>query len=345
LKSGVKLCAAIIVLSLLFVGVTYAGILSYFGKIVTTVDVHQSVWLDGQEGPPTVTDVIDEPSPGGESFCFKHWLENHASIPVTVAFATTYSPSLWDNEIVTEIYELTGWKYTIEEGRENYAGPIVDLDDPGDPYTTLGNVELEVSYEDGEKGWVVFTVTTPAGLIGSTAETYSGSVVFQFDDDADGLTDWQVSYEPGSLMWAFMGNWGYEEALETGVNPDPREFEDATLREDIQVARDGDQFILKVDFEKLGGCGGSYKFGLYISHLTEYWGGIPGGADQVMIFFPDFDTFNWVDTSGYEIRTVGTETTQITIPSRETVHFCICYTFAVDISPGLYTIITEIQPA
>jgi len=190
----------------------------------------------------------------------------------------------------------------IEEGRENYAGPVVDLDDTEDPYSTLDNIILEVS-DVGD--FMVFTITTPPGMIGSTLQTYSGSVVFIIDEDADGTTDWQVSYEPGSQMWTFIGVWGYEDGYdEDGNPPSPRNFEDATLRNDIAVSRDGDKFILSVSNEKLGGPGSDFRFGIYISHLTEYHGGIPGGAPQVMIFFPYYDLFSWADTTDFPTGTV-----------------------------------------
>ena len=196
----------------------------------------------------------------------------------------------------------TTQKYLIEVGREDYGGPEVDLDDPTDPYSTLDNILLEVSDVDG---FMVFTITTAPGMIAFPADTYSGSVVFIIDEDADGKTDWEVSYETPSQ---YPGHedciWGYEEALESGANPEPREFTDATLRDDITVARDGDKFILGVSYEKLGGPGSDFKFGIYISHLTEYWGGIPGGAGQVMIFFPYFEEFDWADTSAFPTGTV-----------------------------------------
>lgn len=335
---------------LLAVGLASAALLSYYGMITGTAVVHQSVKLDGTECTGgdmtkcTVSDEMGELAPGGEKFCYKHTLKNDASVDATVDFELTKcTPDC--GGITTKYYELLGWSDIIEVGREDYAGTEVDLDNPEDPYATLGNILIEASIEDGAEGWVVFTVTTPAGLIGSTPETYSGSVVFILDEDADGTTDWQVSYEPGSLMFDFDGVWGYEEALETGVNPEPRAFEDATLRDDIQVERDGDKFILKVRFNKLGGCDGSYKFGLYISHLTEYWGGIEGGAGQVMMFYPVFENFDWADMSSYPTRTLGTEITgNLELESGEEKHFCNCYDFAINIVPDTYTITTGITP-
>jgi len=207
-----------------------------------------------------------------------------AALPIVTVSATT-------QEYIIE----------VEVGRENYSGPEVDLDDPSDPYDGLGNIRLEVSY--GEDN-VVFTITTPEGMIGSTPETYSGSVAFIIDEDADDTTDWQVLYEPGSAMFSFDGVWGYEEAEENGQPPSPRAFVDATTVDDIEVARDGANFVLSVSFEKLGGFGSSFKFGFYISVLTEYWGGIPGGAGQVMIFFPYFEDFDWANTTNFPTGTI-----------------------------------------
>lgn len=316
------------------VGIVSAATISYFGQVQMTATVKQAVLLDGKNYTTPITEEVEVA--GGESFCRHHWLKSQTSVPVELKFTTTYSPE--GAGITTTYCTLTEKEYVIEEGRENYNGPVVDLDDPNDPYSTLGNINLKISYEDAK---VVFTITTPSGLIGSTPETYSGSVAFIFDEDADNATDWQVLYEPGSLRWDFDGYWGYEEPVGSG------QWIDASTVSDIEVARDGDNFIVKVDFDRLGGLGSNYKFGFFISVLTEYWGGIPGGADQVMIFFPSYEYFDWFNSSNFELQTVGTEIpedTPFTLAPGERLDFYICYEFAVNIKPDTYTITTKVEP-
>lgn len=246
------------------------------------------------------------------------------------------------DEVTTSYYTFEGVTATVEEGREGYSGPIVDLDDKDDAYSTLDNINLEIDYEASQ---AVFTITTPTGMIGSSPGTYSGSVAFILDEDADGKTDWQVEYEPGSLKFDFGGDWGYEEALESGANPEPRNFVDATTISGIGVARDGDSFILKVDLDMLGGIGSEYKIGFFISVLTEYWGGIidnpTNAADQVKIFYPTYNQFDWADTSNYETRTIGTEITSATLQPLEPLDFVVSNTFK---GVGTYTITTSAVP-
>ncbi len=319
-----------------------ATLLQYYGRITGTVNVKQSVVFS--DGTTEKTYSFEGDAVAGDTYMDTFRIKNRANVPATVKFVDTVNGANEVDGITTKYYKLAEQTYVIEEGKENYNGPEVDLDDPDDAYDTLGNINLRISYEDSK---VVFTITTPTDLIGSTPETYSGSVAFIFDADADGATDWQVLYEPGSGNFNFDGNWGYEEALESGANPTPRTFIDATTVSGLEVARDGDNFIVKVDFDKLGGLGSEYRFGFYISVLTEYWGGIPGGAGQVMIFFPSYDYFDWADTRGYETFTVGTEIQEgetFTIGAGETVTFVIVNEFDIALRPATYTITTYLEP-
>jgi len=337
--------------SLVLVG---AVLLTYYGQINQPYDVMQSVTIGGVGCNGGVCTELEVVGFSGDILVSNvYTLTNNADTPRDVLLETTYDPNEED-EITTSYYEfeLEGVTETVEGGRENYGGDVVDLDDGTDAYNTLGNINLEIDYEASQ---AVFTITTPADMIGSTAGTYSGSVVFIVDEDADGTTDWQVSYEPGSDNWkvpnaVVEGDWGYEEALENGANPNPRAFVDVTTIDGIEVERNEDSFILKVDLDVLGGIGSDYKFGFYISVLTEYWGGLPGGAGQVMIFYPTYSEFNWADTSNYETRTIGTIGTEIDpnpfeLPADSSLDFVVVNEFN-DLSDGFTgTITTEALPA
>lgn len=66
-----------------------AVLLTYFGKIVTTVNVQQSVLLDGRAWDDPVLETIPEAAPGGEEFCFLHKVKNQASIDIPIVFDIT----------------------------------------------------------------------------------------------------------------------------------------------------------------------------------------------------------------------------------------------------------------
>lgn len=76
--------------------------------------MEQSILLDGMDvnsGSMDIEDVIDEPAPGGEEFCFPHYLENKMSIEGTVELETTYDP---DGEGITTRY-LKSIPYTYSK--------------------------------------------------------------------------------------------------------------------------------------------------------------------------------------------------------------------------------------
>ena len=70
-----------------------ATLLPFFGQVQTTATVKQAVVIsaDGitwnNYGNP-ITHTIPEDSPGGETFCYKQWIWNRASIPVEVSLST-----------------------------------------------------------------------------------------------------------------------------------------------------------------------------------------------------------------------------------------------------------------
>ena len=66
-----------------------AALLTYYGQITTTVNVEQSILLDGEPWNYEIIHTIPEAAPGGEEFCFKHTLENKMSVEGEVVFETT----------------------------------------------------------------------------------------------------------------------------------------------------------------------------------------------------------------------------------------------------------------
>jgi len=347
----------VFVIALLGIAVVSAALIGYWGTITGQVTVNQGLFLDGRNYEAQITeDAVTMYSLEEKTVSSGHYLENTADIPAVVTLGLGENDGCFYNQnfnggscdkITTTYLTFEGATETVEEGRENSGGAVVYLDDTTDAYSTLGNINLKIDYENSQ---AVFTITTPEGMIDSTPETYTGSVAFIVDEDADDTTDWQVLYEPGSLYEGHETDWGYEEGYdESGNAPSPRAFVDATDVSDIEVVRDGDNFIVKVDLDRLGGIGSEYKVGFYISHLTEHWFDNnldPTGAGQVMIYYPKFDQFDWADTGNYETRTIGTELEspfEVTVPAHTKLDFAIANYFPQMTYPGTYTITTTVK--
>lgn len=350
-----KTLIAVLAIALL-VGLVSAGLLSYYGRIVTTANIGQSVLLDGKDitGMP-IAETIE--AFGGCRYCYKHTLNNRACEPERVVFDTTYSPLLTDDEIKTRIYDLSPHIITITEGYEGYGGELFDFTkvETIDSTEYFGWDPLIITKNHDMECNVVFTIVAPEG-IDETPENFG----MPFDTDCDGVMDWQIQYhaDPASEDRDF--RWAYSPMVDTDgdgvvdtykkdVGAPPRNWD--PLPSWIEATKDGKTFTIKIDSDKLGNnngkaddCGLSYRFGLFMVEnddgYPESWSG-----EAAIIVYPD-PGFDWFESSGLEEETLGTlVTTTLTIPSESTVIFCICYKFAVNISPGTYTIKTEIKPA
>ena len=76
----------VFMIALFAIGLASAALLSYYGVITGTFVAAQSVLVDGNNWNVGVTDEISESAPGGEEFCFKHFLKNDASVSTNVTF-------------------------------------------------------------------------------------------------------------------------------------------------------------------------------------------------------------------------------------------------------------------
>ena len=73
------------------VGLASAALLTYYGRIQTSVTVGQSVLLDGKDTTEMpITETIS--AIGGDTICKYHWLWNRASVPVDVQLVSWGAP-------------------------------------------------------------------------------------------------------------------------------------------------------------------------------------------------------------------------------------------------------------
>jgi hypothetical protein len=331
---------ALVALALILcVGIVSAAVLPYFGRIVTTVDVKQAVLLDGQDY--TTMPITETPTvAGGESFCRPHWLQSQTSVPVELEFETTISPIVGD-EITVKYYDLSSksWVFETADTGNPEGEDAVDL-----MSMYKAPITVELSYEDDD---VKFKVTLPtSGFVDET----NGNIAFAFDNDADGVADWHVKYQPGEIEPAIEEDWGYA-YVEAG------EWKKwFTVPSDITVEHVDNVFTVAVPIDMLGGCGSTYRFAIDVWHVATPGERAVVDAQFYKFVFPDVDITvypsapwygsGFIDSELYYETTVGKEIPDtLTIPAGETVPFCIRYEFAEDIQGGIYYIYTTVEPA
>jgi len=128
----------VVVIALAVMGTgAFAALLTYYGTITATANVYQSILLDGKDinsGSLAVTDLISEPAPGGESFCFEHNLKNQMSVSGTVNFASDCGKDGNPDNCggITKTY-LENVPYSFSRNFCNFPGSLgVTVEDTGD---------------------------------------------------------------------------------------------------------------------------------------------------------------------------------------------------------------------
>jgi len=101
---------------ILCVGMVSAGLLSYYAKIETTVDVAQGILVDGQGYETPITETIT--GAGGKKLYTWHTITNLGDSPATVTFDSNVTPS--DGGVTVEYFENTA-VLILENKDENWA--------------------------------------------------------------------------------------------------------------------------------------------------------------------------------------------------------------------------------
>ncbi len=358
---------------LVTIGLASAGLLTYYGMVVATVDVKQSILLDEQDYTAPITDGPFHPAPGGEKFCFKHWLKNQMSVEGTVEFDSEVTGPcsgleksdclalncVWDEQecietgITTEYYDLSDHELSpITQGYGGYGGGLFDFTQviPIGSTDYFGWEPLLITKSHDSDCNLIITIEAPEGIY-EPPENFG----LPFDVNGDGVMDWQIQYhaDPASEDRDF--NWAFSELIDSVYTKDmlvegKRQW--SPLPDGITATEDENKkvFTIKIDSDKLGNnngrkddCGLSYKFGLSMVEndkgYPESWSG-----EAVIIVFPD-PGFDWFESSGLEEETLGTEIADtLTLETGEEMLFCNCYDFDELIAPGTYTITTTVLP-
>jgi hypothetical protein len=317
---------AILVLALaMCIGVASAAVLEYFGRIVTTVYVKQAVLLDGKD--ITKMPITEEATvTGGEFFLRSHWLQSQTSVPVNLMFETTIYPD--SNGVSVSYLKSKGYKEVVK---------TVEIYD--------GYYPIEVTVEDvGD--WIQWTFnffaynSTPMQGDGH----FAGAVIISFDGikpafqihDNDGTCaafPWGTwLYSPYDLAGGGWHGWHTSEAAWNTKVEDIWWIE-ATGERYFSANPEG-KFIVKIHKTMLDA---TFYWAVYANQFGFY------NPNNGYSCYPS--GFQW----GSEKFVVAMMLEEITSPfmlqPSERLDFYIKYEFATNITPDVYTITTEVQPA
>jgi hypothetical protein len=316
-KFDKKLCAALIVLSLLAVGTTYAALLTYFGMITTTANVEQAVLLDGFDWTQPITEEVTVA--GGESLCRPHWLQSQTDIPVMVQFATSITPA--EAGITVTYRKPLGYAFS------------------GTTYAITGDYyPADITIEDGECN-VTWTFDMVAGKtlegnghwgygVAISLDGENASFQIHNNDGTDAGFPWGTHlYSPYTDGW-----------VSSSTNTPVTELDWVTCAGDRDYA-DNPTGIFTVTIDK---CMLGSEF------YWAVWVGVGGfyAPNNGYSSYPDGFIWQGAVDGYYELAAITEELSgPFALQPGEHLDFVICYEFAVNIMPKTYAIKTEVNPA
>ena len=316
---------------LLIAGLASAGLLTYYGKITTTVTTQQAIKLDGKQCDPdydacTVTDIISEPAPGGETFCFKHWIENQASVDIPVKFDTAYIPELTNGEIKTKIYKINPTTTLTLENK-----------DPNNWNVISDSTSATLVFDTVNKN---FTYSLMATGLQSDIEY---KLIYYADFAPPRFSNWGGN-NPGALIATVMTDGSGNINVSGIVNLDMN----LPSSPDWNINPNPDYCLNHDEYDNYLHCKGAK---IWLIPSTDYddtnkklttWN--PSNylfeTDLVTYFDCDLGVESYLAGMGGTIVTGN-----LTTVSKQNLPILVCYDFAIDIKPGTYTITTEIKPA
>lgn len=315
-----KLLLGVLAIALL-VGTTGAALLTYYGRIVTTATMGQSVLLDGKNWDDPVTHDIS--GYGGSSYCFQHTLENRGGEDVEIAFDTTFSPS--GDGITVKLLKLLGYEFTGASVGDYAVGiTVVDgecevtwtFDFPMDEDLGNGNMGygLVIAF-DGEGNRPAFQIHNhdwDGGTIAAGTHCYTPC-----DETVEGnWRGWMTGSGEKDVYQTLVSDLDWVSCTGERKHDDNH---DCVFTVTISKCMLGEDFHWAVWF----GVGGFYDYSGYSAYPEGF----------------DWDEFVNAD---YALAELAEElSSPFTLLAAETLDFCICYEFDPLIAPGTYTIVTK----
>lgn len=304
-------------------GIGSAAVLTYYGQIQTTINATQSVIIDGGDYQTLINDEISESAPGGETFCFKHILENRASVAADVEFETSGGG---------DGIETTYW--TIPDSLKETS---IELTSKDSSWVATSSMSGTLTYDTVNE---VFNYAL-SGLSGlDTGKTYA---LIYYADEAPRFDKWEnvngliidtfsgsVSSDSGSIdigtHLPIAGDWN--------INPDPDYCDNNNGYDDYDHCNGAKFWIVPTDDLVNNGVG--------VSGELNAWNPSSYLFETDLGFYFDCDITEL--PSDYPIDSYGESVTGTTISSGEEKAFFVCHGFDIAITPGTYTITTNVKP-
>ena len=304
-------------LGVLVLGLGSAALVGYFGLITTTVDVHQSIVLD--DGDLDIIDEISHPAPGGEEFCFKHFLRNDASVDITIDLV---------NDCTAENVE-GGWMNCVGVEKTHYVMPEIttlELTSKDSNWVATGDMKATLTFDTVNPRFVGTLTTT--GLVAST-----NYALIYYADKPDRYVNWGGD-NPGKVITTFQGD-QTNLAINTNLG--------------MNLPTEPDKNIEMYNYCVLDGYEHCHGAKLWIVPTSDLTGEkLTGWNPSNYLFETDmityFDCNINVLTSNYPINEYGEDVTSITLESGEEKPFFNCYDFDIAVETGTYTLTTKVLP-
>jgi hypothetical protein len=340
----------------LLVGVVSAAVIQFFGQIKVTTTVSQAVLVDGHSYPYVIEELATVA--GGESFCRCHSLQSQTSVPVKLMFETTYSPGLWDDEIIVRYWKapsitIDGFITEAEWGKffwfEDHSG-FDAWDVYGTPThaTSEGRTFKAYAVADCENLYLAFDV------IDDKTDLKGDSLNINFNvgdlnkidaGDCSLETNW-IGVEGKDVMWGVCTGDGWGTRVRTYKTPDAT---GATFDNGVEIRwefTDHRMYEVVIPLSVLG-----VKLGDTVKIAGNIYEGYGSTGSPGLLwndFKDDLYKTNWEDMTYYIDLAIGAEIPEgqvFTLEPYEHLDFYICYEFAVDIWEGEYIITTTVEPA
>lgn len=322
MKKNIVILVAVMIAAALGVSGT---MLLYYGRVLTNVQVEQSIQLEGEEGwlscspgnaDCTLSDNVWEVAPGGEKFCFKHKLRNRMSVNGTVDFATFYTP---DGEgISTAYYGVDGKTTIVLENKDADWKVINDNTKATLTYDTVNptfDFTLGVEALQPQTEYVLIYYADFDPRFALWGGNNPGALIKTFTTDASGNADVTSNVELGMNLPA-EPDWN--------INPSPDYCDNHNGKDDYDHCKGAKFWIVpKTDFDGSKVTNWNPTAFLFETDLGVY-----------------FDCNLGVDE--YLASLVGEPVNGFTIGSDKEQDFLICHSFDEKIVPGTYQIETRI---
>lgn len=316
-----KMLIAVLAIVLL-IGAASAAVLTYYGRIRVTVDVKQSILVDDMDYTQIIDDVIPEAAPGGETFCFKHWLHNYASVPASVVLETAYSPALVANEIVTTYWVPIKFEETVTivpppgsipavitvEDVDCSIKWTVDMDEIHGPFA---NGHAAVGLVIGLGDEILYQVHSNDGTC--AAYPWGTWLYSPYDQTGGGWYGWHTS--------------------EADWNTPVTEIDGITCTGERDLVNNPTLTFTITISKRLLSCG-EFKWAMALM------------GDTSDTYTPSAYQWSDLDTTNFHTAVVGTQIVgPLTLLPCKRVDFIVCYSFDFNIVPGTYYITTTVKPA